>query len=71
VCATCGHERVGKAPAGTILTDETEKHLYVAGPHGELLRADKVRGGKKVRRRKRELVEKAELLRQHYLGGER
>jgi hypothetical protein len=68
ICRTCAHNMFGPPPVGTFLTDEPERHIYQVGPHGELLRCDKVRGGKKARRRKRDQVLANKLRRALLLG---
>jgi hypothetical protein len=68
VCRICAKQTIGPRPVGTLITDEPAKHIYQVGAHGELRRVDKVRGGKKARRRKAEEVRRVQRLREQLLG---
>lgn len=68
VCNRCGAVVKAAPPAGALLTDERERVVYQVGSAGELRRLDKVKGGKKSRRRHGAEVEAAESLRAQLLG---
>jgi len=70
-CSRCGAKWWTTPPPGAVLTDEGMQHIYTIDHKRQLRRVDKVRGGKKVRRKKRAEMERIRLLREGLLTPER
>lgn len=68
ICNRCAATVKAAPPVGAMLTDEGARVIYQVGRSGELRRLDKIKGGKKARRRQRGAVQAARALRAEMLG---
>lgn len=62
-CRICAKQMFGAPPPGTLIADEPGRAIYETQANGSLRRIDKVRGGKKHRRRHRDEVRQLDALR--------
>lgn len=67
-CQRCLERIRAAPPPGALLTDEPMRHIYQTQPDGSIRRLDKVKGGKKARRRNVEEAARVKRLRKRLLG---